>query len=169
MLRVRAATEADAEAIVELTAAGWRAAYPGIVPAERIESLPIAGWRHDVRSGLRSPEGDSFTLIAELDGAVAGYCYVAAPGRENPPDSRVAELVALYVDPDRWRRGVGRILLQSAGDRARRAGYAELTLWSFEQNARALNFYEALGWERTAERRPHRATGAPTIELHRLL
>ena len=40
-----------------------------------------------------------------MDGDVAGYCFVAAPGREEPDESKVAELVAIYVDP---RRAGGR-------------------------------------------------------------
>jgi len=66
---------------------GWRTAYAGILPAERIESLPIAAWHHDVSSGLRAPAADSFTRIAEMDGDVVGYCFVAAPGRDEPAGS----------------------------------------------------------------------------------
>jgi GNAT superfamily N-acetyltransferase len=169
MLRVRAATEADAEAIVQLTAAGWRAAYPGIVPAELIEKLPIEGWRHDIGAGLRSPEGDAFTRIAELDGEITGYCYVAAPGREEPERSTIAELVAVYVAPEHWRRGAGRALLESAEEKARLPGYTELILWSFEENRGALAFYRALGWSEDGTHRPHRATGVATTRLRRSL
>lgn len=153
---------------MQLTAAGWREAYPGIVPAERIEGLPMAAWRHDIRHGLAEPEGDSFTRIAEEDGAIAGYVFVAAPGREDE-DEGEAELVAIYVSPDHWRRGIGRALIEAAVTDARGAGYERIALWSFEQNAQALAFYDALGWEQTAERRPHRATGAPTVKLRREL
>jgi GNAT superfamily N-acetyltransferase len=169
VVEVREATQADTESIVELTAAGWRAAYPGIVPAERIENLPIAGWRHDIRSGLRAPKADSFTRIAEAGGEVVGYSFVAAPGREEPEASRVAEVVAVYVDPERWRTGVGRALMGSVDEGAAQAGYEELVLWSFEQNERALAFYDALGWEREDLRRPHRASGASTIRLRHSL
>ena len=57
MVRIREAFPIDTEAIVEVTASGWRAAYPGIVPARHLRDLPISTWRHDVRSGLRAPEG----------------------------------------------------------------------------------------------------------------
>ena len=100
MVRIREAFPIDTEAIVEVTASGWRAAYPGIVPARHLRDLPISTWRHDVRSGLRAPEGDSFTRIADLDGVVAGYCYVAAPAGGEPEGSRIAELVAIYVEPE---------------------------------------------------------------------
>jgi GNAT superfamily N-acetyltransferase len=168
VVQIREAALLDAEAIVGLTAAGWRAAYEGIVPDEAIDQLPIPTWRRDISRGLESPEGDSFTLIAEEDGEIAGYAFVAAPGREAEGAAE-AELVAIYVDPEHWRRGVGRALLQAAVAGARDAGYSELSLWSFEQNAQALAFYRALGWESTQERRPHRSTGAPTVRLRRAL
>ena len=48
-LRVRPAEPGDAEAMVQLTASGWRTA-----------------------AGLRSPEGDSFTWVADVDGGPVG-------------------------------------------------------------------------------------------------
>lgn len=164
---VRAATLEDAERIVELTAAGWRAGYPGIVPQALIEKLPVAAWRHDVSSGLRAPLADAFTRIAELDGETVGYAYVAAPGREQPAGSRVAELVAIYVDPRHWRAGVGRGLAASALAGAGEAGYERMLLWTFEANARARAFYRELGWREDGAARPHRASGTPTIRMSR--
>jgi GNAT superfamily N-acetyltransferase len=165
VIGVRDATLDDAEEIVELTAAGWRAAYPGIVPEAHLAKLPISAWRHDIREGLTRPARRSFTKIAELDDVVSGYCYVAAPGRGEPDDSRMAEVVAIYVDPRSWRRGVGRELLAAAAGEAKHRGFDELTLWSFERNERALRFYETLGWKLEEARRPHEPTGAPTVRL----
>jgi ribosomal protein S18 acetylase RimI-like enzyme len=169
MIRVREASPIDTEAIVQVTAAGWRAGYPGIVPARHLRDLPIATWRHDIRAGLRSPEGDSFTRIADLDGVVAGYCYVAAPARDEPEGSRVAELVAIYVEPAFWRSGIGSELARAAMAEARARSYEEMVLWTFEDNRRALGFYEALGWRADGARRPHRATGVRTVRLRRRL
>jgi GNAT superfamily N-acetyltransferase len=165
VLNVRDAIEDDTESIVELTAEGWRAAYAGIVSPQHLERLPIAAWRHDVRQGIRSPEAQSFTHIAELDGRPTGYCYVAAPGRDEPLASPVVEVVALYVHPAAWRRGIGRELLQRATEEAGRRGFEEMILWSFERNERALAFYTALGLRPDGARRPHRPTGAPVIRL----
>jgi GNAT superfamily N-acetyltransferase len=169
MIRIREASPIDTEAIVAVTASGWRAAYPGIVPARHLRDLPVSTWRSDVRSGLRAPEGDSFTRIADLDGVVAGYCFVAAPARGEPEGSRAAELVAIYVEPAFWRSGIGTELAGAATSEARERSYAEMVLWTFEANRRALAFYEALGWERDGARRPHRATGVSTVRLRRSL
>jgi ribosomal protein S18 acetylase RimI-like enzyme len=169
MIRVREASPIDTEAIVQVTAAGWRAAYPGIVPARHLRDLPIATWRHDIRTGLRSPAGDSFTRIADLDGVVAGYCYVAAPAGDESEGPRVAELVAIYVEPAFWRSGIGTELADAAMAEARRRSYEEMVLWTFEGNRRALGFYEALGWRSDGVQRPHRATGVRTVRLRRRL
>jgi GNAT superfamily N-acetyltransferase len=167
MVRIREAFPIDTEAIVEVTASGWRAAYPGIVPARHLRDLPISTWRSDVRNGLRSPEGDSFTWIADLDGVVAGYCFVAAPARGEPEGSRVAELVAIYVEPAFWRSGIGTELANAAVEQARKGSYEEMVLWTFEENRRALAFYRAVGWAPDGGKRPHRATGVSTVRLRR--
>ena len=165
MTEVRDADPRDCERIVELTASGWRAAYSGIVPPERIASLPIDEWRSQISEGLRDPVEDSFTLVAEIDDETAAYCFVAAPGRDEPPGSAVAEVVAIYVEPRRWGHGIGRTLMESVTERASAAGYDEMTLWTFERNAQARAFYARLGWQRDGERRLHAAGGAPTIRL----
>ena len=83
-----------------MTVAGWRTAYRDIVAPEKLADLPIERWRHEVGVGLRRPVDDAFTYVAEIDGVFAGYCFVAAPGRESDLGPDVAELVAIYVDPD---------------------------------------------------------------------
>jgi hypothetical protein len=81
-IRVRKAIPDDTDAIVGVTAAGWRAAYRDIVPQDKLADLPVARWRHEVHVGLRRPVADAFSYVAEIDGEFAGYCFVAAPSRE---------------------------------------------------------------------------------------
>lgn len=169
MIRVREAGVSDAAAMAEVNASGWRAGYGGLVPSDYLDRLPVAQWGREMSEGLRSPRGDSFTRIAELDGSFAGYCYVAAPGREQPDGSTRAELVALYVDPERWGRGVGRALLEAALEETSARGYEAIELWTFEENERALRVYERAGFRRDGGRRPFPKTGTPTVRLSRPL
>jgi GNAT superfamily N-acetyltransferase len=55
-------------------------------------------------------------------------------------------VVALYVDPDRHRGGVGRLLMAEARHRLREAGFTEALLWVLDGNDRAACFYEREGW-----------------------
>jgi len=169
LLEVREATVEDTEAIVAVTAAGWRAAYRGIVRPEKLADLPIDGWRHEVGVGLRRPVGDAFTYVAEIDGEFAGYCYVAAPTRETGAGPAVAELGAMYVDPDHWREGVGEALVSAALARLAELPYREIVLWTFEQNERAVAFYEHFGWAKDGAEEIHARSGEPAIRMRRPL
>lgn len=43
-----------------------------------------------------------------------GFCAVTTPSRDAMEDELLAEMGALYVDPDRWREGAGSAMLVAA-------------------------------------------------------
>jgi ribosomal protein S18 acetylase RimI-like enzyme len=167
LVGVREATPEDTEAIVSVTAEGWRTGYREIVPRERLAELPIDRWRHEVGVGLRRPVDDAFTYIAEIDGDFVGYCYVAAPSREPDVGPETAELVAIYVDPGHWRRGAGEALMKAALERLSRLPYAEVVLWTFKENERAIAFYEKHGWSPDGAEKSHARTAMPAVRYRR--
>jgi GNAT superfamily N-acetyltransferase len=164
-VRVREATPDDTDAIVAVTATGWRTAYRDIVPPEKLADLPVARWRHEVHVGLRRPVEDAFSYVAEIDGEFAGYCFVAAPSREPDEERNVAELVAIYVEPDRWRQGAGEALMAAAMERLAQLPYDEVILWTFKENAPAIAFYERHGWSRDGGEKVHPRSGADAIRF----
>ena len=83
------------------------------------------------------PEHVSFAAVAEDAGRLVGFVTVI-PG----PEGR-AELEDLFVEPDCWRRGIGRRLLAEAEGRAQAAGAGVLQVIA---NGRAQAFYEACGF-----------------------
>ncbi len=52
----------------------------------------------------------------------------------------------MYVDPERWGRGLGRDLLLAAEDRFLADEYHDASLWVLRENLRARHFYERGGW-----------------------
>jgi ribosomal protein S18 acetylase RimI-like enzyme len=144
---IRRAAAADAPAIARVHVASWQVAYRGMVPDALLDELSVErrerGWRE--RLG-RADDGASFTLVAERDGAVAGFCSIAAPSRDGDAGERTAEVAAIYVEPAHWRSGVGATLLGEALDVLRADGFADVTLWVLEANARGRAFYERLGF-----------------------
>ncbi|HSD25422.1 MAG TPA: GNAT family N-acetyltransferase [Solirubrobacterales bacterium] len=166
-VRVRDARPDDTEAIVAVTAAGWRTAYRDIVALDRLADLPIPRWRHEVHVGLRRPVEDAFSYVAEIDGEFAGYCFVAAPSRERELGRNVAELVAIYVDPDRWGQGAGAALMRAAMDRLSQLPYDEVFLWTFKENGPAIAFYERHGWRADGNEKVHPRSQAVAIRLRR--
>jgi ribosomal protein S18 acetylase RimI-like enzyme len=166
-VRVREATPDDTDAIVAVNAAGWRAAYRGIVAPERLADLPIPRWRHEVHVGLLRPVEDAFTFVAEIGGQFVGYCYVAAPSREADLAGTVAELAAIYVDPDHWRQGAGSALMGAALERLGELPYEEVVLWTFKENTPAIAFYERHGWRRDGDEKVHPTAQAVAIRFRR--
>ncbi|MEY2515901.1 MAG: hypothetical protein QOJ89_3259 [bacterium] len=77
---------------------------------------------------------------------VAGFCSIVAPSRDDDAGERTCEVAAIYVDPEAWRRGIGRALLEAAVREARADGWRTVTLWVFAANDRAHAFYEAFGF-----------------------
>jgi GNAT superfamily N-acetyltransferase len=147
--------------------AGWRTGYRDIVAPDRLADLPIERWRHEVGVGLRRPVGDSFTYVGLVDGRFAGYCYVAAPSREADLGPEAAELVAMYVDPDHWRQGVGKALMEAALEHLAGLPYDEAVLWTFKENDRAIGFYERQGWRPDGAEKIHPRSGEPAIRFRR--
>jgi L-amino acid N-acyltransferase YncA len=63
-------------------------------------------------------------LVAEIDGALAGYAY-AGPYRTRPAYRFTVE-DSIYIDPAAQRRGVGRALLDRLIEEATRRGFRQM-------------------------------------------
>lgn len=89
------------------------------------------------------------TLIAELEGAYAGYAQVKQ--NDYVPESVTGpapiELARFYVDPSLIGKGVARPLMERAKQEAKRRGGRTFWLGVWEINARAIAFYRKQGFE----------------------
>ena len=162
MTRIRLATVGDALALAEIGARAWRAAYRGLIPDAFLAALDVEktaqAWRDTI------PDGESDVLVAEHRGAVAGFCWCCR-SRDADADAMTGEIVAIYVDPDNWRAGLGAALMHGAHETARRRGFTTLTLWSLEGNQRARRFYESRKFQRDGSERMTDRWGAPVTEI----
>ena len=108
-------------------------------------------------------------LVADEDGEVTGFTTC---GESRDPDAGpdAGEIRTFFVAAGRWRRGVGRALIEAAlADLAAR-GYSEATVWSFAENARANAFYESHGFARDgAERTEESWAHIPEVRYRRAL
>jgi GNAT superfamily N-acetyltransferase len=78
-------------------------------------------------------------VVAELNGAIVGFAAVV------PRDDGGAELDALFVEPQEWKRGIGRALIDHCTGIARARGASFLHVIG---NPHAEGFYLACGFER---------------------
>lgn len=143
MVTVRIPDEDDAPALAGVNVRGWQAAYRDVMPQAFLQGLSVeqrsAGWRR----WIASPE--TWTQVAvDDDGTLLGY--VAFSAARDADAAGAAEIVAIYVDPPHWRRGVGAQLMAAAARVIADAGFARTVLWVLQDNPRARAFYERRGF-----------------------
>jgi ribosomal protein S18 acetylase RimI-like enzyme len=143
-MTVRHAKVSDAPSIAHINVETWRVAYRGQMPDAVLDALSVerstVGWQER----LTQMQGQVF--VAEDGGRIVGFCdLIPSRDKDADPDA-VAEIAAIYVLPEHWRKGVGRSLCRSALAEAGRRGYHALTLWVLASNGAAQHFYEGMGF-----------------------
>lgn len=119
-VHIRTARPDEAQAVADIHIRSRRAAHPGIPPLVHPEE-DVPRW---VRERLMTA-GEVW--VAEDDGVVVGMLA-----------RRTGWVDALYVEPGRWRDGIGTALLEVAKERSEGA----IELWCFAANEPARRFYE---------------------------
>jgi L-amino acid N-acyltransferase YncA len=137
---------------------------PGIRPSQPDDLAAICAiYAHHVRYGLATFEEEPPDvaelarrraellarglphLVAELDGAVAGYAY-AGPYRPRPAYRHTVE-DSVYLAPEHIGRGVGRALLTQLIDACTAAGYRQMiAVIGDSANAPSIGLHAALGF-----------------------
>ncbi|MFZ0773128.1 MAG: GNAT family N-acetyltransferase [Candidatus Sulfotelmatobacter sp.] len=144
---VRRAVPEDAEAIAALQIRSWQIEYRGQLPDKCLDQL---GRQLSQRSEVwqahisTPPTSKNEIWVVDTETRVDAFAAIG-PAREADPNI-TGELDAIYVDPDRWRQGLGRALFTHATGRLKALGYSTAILWVLESNARARRFYEIAGW-----------------------
>ncbi len=163
MVVIRSASAADAAQIAAVMRDSWFAGYDGIIAPAIIDratapdggarirqSFRIRPWQRMIAAVARGPAPAGATRIVgyasfgpERDVLDMPWPYPLTPAGSA---GEIAELYALYVHPAWWSTGTGRALMDQVLAKVRAAGYAYITLWVLEANARARRFYQRAGF-----------------------
>lgn len=118
----------------------------------REEAFPDDEWVQRLERGAGSPL--EFPLLVEDAERPIGLAWV----RIDPTDDDIiAELFQVWVDPTYRRRGVGRLIVESALDWARSTGKRQMMLSVAIGPGSALEFYRQLGFIEMGEPVPLRS------------
>jgi ribosomal protein S18 acetylase RimI-like enzyme len=144
---IRPAVVQDAAGIAEVHVRSWQAAYRGLMPQDYLDGLDPADRLPRWQLQLSDPGTVGHeVLVAESDRGICGFSSYGPTRDEDQDASRVGEIRALYLAPGTFGTGVGRLLMAASVERLDRAGYAFVTLWVLDSNARARRFYEIAGF-----------------------
>lgn len=99
------------------------------------------------QTSMELADEKSIFLIAELDGATAGYAKLVTDHTETGVSGqRPIELNRLYSHQEFVGKGVGQSLIDACFEHARANGHDVMWLGVWEYNPRALRFYEKNGF-----------------------
>lgn len=147
---IRPAEPADALAVARVHVRSWQVAYRGLLSGSYLDALKPEDRAKRYTFGADDPRAP-YTLVALMDGAICGFA-TTLPTRDADSAGQ-GELAGLYVDPDWWDHGVGRVLIAAARGRLAAQGFATALLWVLDSNARAQRFYGKDGWKPDGMRR----------------
>lgn len=163
-LRVREMVLADCPRVAEIRVRGWQTAYKGMMPQAYLDELDPADDVERLRARFEQAVEGVVNLVAEWDGDVVGWaCH--GPYREGEVRTAEAELYAIYVDPNRLARGVGRALLRESVARCTAAGHGRMLLWVLQENTNARRFYEKAGFAPDGTAEPFEVEGTEVPEV----
>ena len=147
---IRLAKPDDALIVARIHVRSWQAAYQGLIPDDYLKGLRPEERARRYEFASENPLAAA-TLVAMENDTLVGFATVA-PARDADAAGH-GELCALYVDPDRLRRGVGSALLTAACERLVARGFRNLVLWVLAGNIPAQQFYEQKGWRKDGRAR----------------
>jgi ribosomal protein S18 acetylase RimI-like enzyme len=157
-LVIRAGQPTDASPIAGVQVRSWQVAYRGVFPDEWLDRLTVEErlpfWERYLS------DDDTATLVAEIDGIPVGFALLGAD-RDDPSRGKI---LAIYLDPEVWRRGIGRALML-ASEKTLSERFSTATLWVLDQNERARRFYETVGWVHDGTSKPMVIFGRDATEV----
>ncbi|QPC90743.1 GNAT family N-acetyltransferase [Mesorhizobium sp. INR15] len=130
-LTIRLARPEEREALEELQ---WRASLANENDRDALLEHPDA-----IELPLAQIEAGQ-VLVAEIDGSTVGFAAIL------PRDDGDIDLDGLFVEPDLWRAGAGRALVDHCSQLGRQLGATGLHVVG---NPHAIGFYQACGFEVT--------------------
>jgi GNAT superfamily N-acetyltransferase len=159
---LRPAEPDDAMAVARVHVRSWQAAYKTLLPDDYLSQLRPEDRAR--RYDFANPDPlKPRTIVADEDGSIHGFVTTAPSRDADLPDC--GELYALYVDPEKWDRGLGVALVSAARAELVRLGFRDAVLWVLEGNKRAERFYRIDQWAPDGLRRTDSVWGITVNEV----
>ena len=150
-ISVRLAKEEDVYEIRNLQKETWLATYPSKKEGISVSEVKEVFANDDTPEGrakmeerkLRYKDPNLCTWVAETDGKIIGFCV----GKKEPEYNRVS---ALYVHPDRQRKGIGRQLMLKTLEWLGKERGVLVNVATY--NLGAISFYKKFGFSEAEEK-----------------
>lgn len=148
----RAATQNDVFVMEQIMRDAFAHSYATFMPEQYVRE-----WYDDNTAERAVRTGLSRAGVAEIMGRVVGFVIYS--------DNTISEL---WVDPHYQRQGVGRALIHWIESEFRAMGFPTITLYCYEANRDALDFYAAMRFRRASSFDSRDVPGGP-VKVYTML
>jgi ribosomal protein S18 acetylase RimI-like enzyme len=135
-----ALTGADFEPLARLAETIWRAHYTKIIGSAQVDYM-LAGRYTPERLRAYLNAADRWLMLLRIDNQIIGYCSYALA--ENPDEMKLEQL---YLLPEYYGQGLGRLMLRHIEQQALASGCGTLMLQVNKHNDIAIAFYSKSGF-----------------------
>lgn len=160
-MKLRRASNSDAEIVGRIHVESWNVAYRRIMPDDVISRTDLAYRTAFWKERIADHDWPVF-LMEEGDQAVA-FCQIIPTKDADDDPKRVGHITSLHVLPHLRGRGYGRTLMDHALAEFRRRGFREVTLWVLAENRSARLFYEHCGFVADGGKQHYPNTTVPEV------
>lgn len=147
--RLDALTAADFEALARLAEMIWRAHYTGIIGSAQVDYM-LAGRYTPEKLHLYLDADDRWLMLLRIDSSTGsravGYCSYALTDDHDEMKHGEMKLEQLYLLPEYYGQGLGRLMMRHVEQQARARGYGTLMLQTNKRNETAIVFYCKTGF-----------------------
>lgn len=151
MVNIRKVKKGDENILACIQTESWKEAFKDILPAELL--LKCTEKEHAAamyKRLLEEHKGNGYIL--ELDGEPHCIAWWDETREKDMPE--YAELICIHSLKDNWHKGYGSMMMERVLCDVRAAGYSKIMLWVFDNNMRAIKFYEAHGFNASGQKKP---------------
>jgi diamine N-acetyltransferase len=153
---IHRAGHGDLQSLAALAGQTFREAYAATNPEDDLEAYIEDHFNAAALATALADARNAF-FVARVDGSLAGYANLRAGVVPAPlAGTSAIEIQRIYVSGEHYGRKVGAALMGHLLDEARTTGHDVIWLGVWQENARAIRFYEQWGFE---------ACGSDTFQL----
>jgi len=161
-MQLRPAEPDDAMAVARVHVRSWQVAYRKLLPDDYLDQLRPEDRAKTYDFASLDPLKPR-TIVAAEEGLIHGFATTMPSRDADLPDH--GELCALYVDPDKWGKGIGMALVSAARAYLFGLGFRHALLWVLAGNVRAERFYRIDQWVPDGHRRTDSVWGVTVNEV----
>jgi ribosomal protein S18 acetylase RimI-like enzyme len=144
---IRAADIKDSSRIAEIHVFGLRCAYKEFLPMDfLVNEMTVKLREKKFKEYLSEKNDNNKTYVYEENNIIKGFMTIGNC-RDEDKNYLTYELWTIYIDPLFQRQNIGTQFVDYCINEAIKIGKKEITLWVFEKNNKAIEFYKKLGFE----------------------